>query len=55
MVKDEDTNSKLIPMILKLLDDTDYCNELKVNLLKMSKPNASEHIVDEVVKIGKLA
>ncbi len=55
MVKDEDTNSKLIPMILKLLADTDYCNELKVNLLKMSKPNASEHIVDEVVEIGKLA
>ena len=54
MVKDDDTKSKLIPQLLKLLSDKDLCDELKNNLLKMAKPNASKHIVDEVISIGKL-
>ncbi|MDG2343807.1 MAG: undecaprenyldiphospho-muramoylpentapeptide beta-N-acetylglucosaminyltransferase [Flavobacteriales bacterium] len=54
MVKDADSNSKLIPQLLNLINSEESWAEFKNNLFKIAKPNASKHIVDEVVKVGGL-
>ncbi len=54
MVKDADVDSKLIPIILDLLNKKEDWSEFKNNLLKIAKPDASKDIVNEVVKIGGL-
>ncbi len=51
LVKDGEAKEKLIQETLKLLQDTDRQEVLRLNILKLGKPNASKEIVNEIVKI----
>ncbi len=51
MVSDNQAKERLIKEIFKLLKDDNKWVEMRVKLQKMAKPDADEHIVDEVFKL----
>ncbi len=51
MVKDSEVEAKLVDEILRVIEDVSLVNELKSNVRKFAKPDASNHIVDELLKI----
>lgn len=53
LVKDVDAKTALIPALLDLLNSTTLQQELKTNIKQLAKPNAAEHIADEVIKLAK--
>ena len=50
MVKNAETETKLIPTLLQLVADTDQQERMKANIGKFARPNAAEDIVDQIVK-----
>jgi UDP-N-acetylglucosamine--N-acetylmuramyl-(pentapeptide) pyrophosphoryl-undecaprenol N-acetylglucosamine transferase len=53
LVKDVDSEEKLIPTVLDLLKNADKRSELSVEILTLGKPNATADIVNELEKIVK--
>ncbi len=51
MVKDNEVEARLVDEILRVIEDVSLVNELKNNVRKFAKPDASNHIVDELLKI----
>lgn len=52
-VKDSEARMALIPRTLEIVNNPERLALLSQNILKMGKPNATEQIVDEVLKIAK--
>lgn len=53
MIKDADASEKLVIEALKLLHDTTLCNKLSGSIARLSKPDATVQIVNEVEKLIK--
>ncbi|MDA3890290.1 MAG: undecaprenyldiphospho-muramoylpentapeptide beta-N-acetylglucosaminyltransferase [Salinivirgaceae bacterium] len=53
MVNDSDAKELLINELLKLMADDNKWVEMQMRLHKLAKPNADEHIVDELLKLVK--
>jgi len=53
LVKDSEAKEHLIPTAIKLLNDPDLQKELSLNIAQLAKPQATEHIVDEIEKIAQ--
>ena len=53
LVKDSEAKEHLIPTAIKLLNDPDLQKELSLNIVQLAKPQATEHIVDEIEKIAQ--
>jgi UDP-N-acetylglucosamine--N-acetylmuramyl-(pentapeptide) pyrophosphoryl-undecaprenol N-acetylglucosamine transferase len=51
MVKDSDARKDLIPKILELMNNNELRRVLSSNILKLSKPDSTREIVDEVYKL----
>ena len=51
MVKDTEAAEKLVDTMLGLLSDQPLQNELSVNIAGFAKPDAANHIVDEMIKL----
>jgi UDP-N-acetylglucosamine--N-acetylmuramyl-(pentapeptide) pyrophosphoryl-undecaprenol N-acetylglucosamine transferase len=51
MIKDVDAHEKLVMEALKLLHDTNLCNKLSNRIARLSKPDATAEIVNEVEKL----
>ncbi|WGH26461.1 MAG: undecaprenyldiphospho-muramoylpentapeptide beta-N-acetylglucosaminyltransferase [Candidatus Bostrichicola ureolyticus] len=51
MIKDNEIETNMIKKTLKILNDVSIKNSLSKNILKFSKPNATEKIVDEILKL----
>ncbi len=51
MVKDVDAHTNLVPCVLSLLDNEAQMKELSRQIALLAKPNATEDIVKEIVKI----
>jgi len=54
MVKNNETEDKLLPTIFNLLNDNKKMTDMSENISKFAKPNAAENIVNEIDKILKL-
>ncbi len=50
MVKNNDTETKLVPALLELLSDKVKQNEMKANIAQFARPNAADDIVDIIIK-----
>lgn len=53
MVKDSEAKEKLVNELFKLMADDNTWVEMGMHLHKLAKPEADEHIVDEVFKLMK--
>jgi len=53
IIKDSEAIEKLIPMALQLVKDDKTLKTLSKNILKMAHPDATDKIVDEIVKLIK--
>lgn len=53
LVKDEVAEKQLVQEVLTLLEDQEKQKELSKNIKQMSRPNATEDIVNELIKIVK--
>jgi UDP-N-acetylglucosamine--N-acetylmuramyl-(pentapeptide) pyrophosphoryl-undecaprenol N-acetylglucosamine transferase len=53
MVRDDEAREKLVDQTLALLNDPGKQDLLKQNIGKMAKPEAADHIVDEILKLIK--
>lgn len=53
LVKDSEAKDHLMPTAIKLLNDPDLQKELSLNIAQLAKPQATEHIVDEIEKIAQ--
>ena len=53
LVKDVDAKKELISVLLDLVQNMDLQSQLKTNIKQLAKPNAAEHIADEVIKLVK--
>ena len=53
MVKNAETETKLIPTLLQLVADPERQERMKANIGKFARPNAAEDIVDQIVKTIK--
>lgn len=51
LVKDVDSKDKLIPSAIDLLSNLQLQEQLKIEISKLGKPNATSSIVDEIEKI----
>ncbi|MCB9195986.1 MAG: undecaprenyldiphospho-muramoylpentapeptide beta-N-acetylglucosaminyltransferase [Flavobacteriales bacterium] len=51
LVKDVESQAKLVPEILSLLNNEAKMEELSMNIAALGKPNAAEEICNEVMKI----
>ena len=51
LIKDIDANSKLIPEVLRIIQDKTLLEELSRNILKMALPDSANKIVTEIEKI----
>lgn len=51
IVKDADAKTELVPETIKLLNDEIKQQELKVNIKKLSRPNATENIINEIIDL----
>ncbi len=54
LIKEKDLDKNLIHDIQKILNDEKYHEDLQKNLKQMAKPNAVEHIVDDIFKQLKI-
>lgn len=52
IVTDKDTQTRLIPLILELLARPEELNRLSTNITRLGKPQATQHIVDEILKLS---
>ena len=52
MVKDAEAKEKLIDEALKLMADTEKCKTLGQNVLTLGKPDATDQIVEEIIKLA---
>ena len=50
MVKNSETEAKLIPTLIGLLSDKDKQNEMKANIVKFARPNAADDIVEIIIE-----
>jgi UDP-N-acetylglucosamine--N-acetylmuramyl-(pentapeptide) pyrophosphoryl-undecaprenol N-acetylglucosamine transferase len=53
MIKDIESNEKLIPAALNLISDEQKLRNLSENILKLAEKNSADRIADEVVKLLK--
>ena len=53
MVKNAETETKLIPTLLQLVADPERQERMKANIGKFARPNAAEDIVDQIIKTIK--
>lgn len=53
LVKDEDAPNQLIKIALKTMQDKKKLKSLSENILQLAQPNATDRIVDEVIKLVK--
>jgi UDP-N-acetylglucosamine--N-acetylmuramyl-(pentapeptide) pyrophosphoryl-undecaprenol N-acetylglucosamine transferase len=53
LVKDSDSKEQLIPQAIELLQDEKRQTVLSEEIAKLGRPQATEHIVDELEKIAK--
>ena len=53
MVKNAETESKLIPTLLQLASNHDWQERLSLNIGKFARPNAADDIVDQIIKTIK--
>lgn len=51
LVKNDEATAKLVPEILQLLQNTDLLQTMSNNVAQFAQPNATKHIVDEVLKL----
>lgn len=51
-IKDNEARMFLIPKALEVVNDSEKLNLLSHNILEMGKPNATEQIVDEILKLA---
>ena len=50
MVKNSETEIKLIPTLLELLKDKEKQESMKANIAQFARPNAADDIVDIIIK-----
>lgn len=50
MVKNDETETKLVPALQDLLNDKNKQNEMKANIAQFARPNAANDIVDIIIK-----
>ncbi len=50
-VRDAEAQTKLIPATLSLLGKADRCNQLATNIGRLGRPEAAEHIANEIIKL----
>ncbi len=50
MVKNDETEAKLVPALQDLLNNKDKQNEMKANIAQFARPNAADDIVDIIIK-----
>jgi len=50
MVKNDETETKLVPALQDLLNNKDKQNEMKANIAQFARPNAADDIVDIIIK-----
>lgn len=48
MVKNDETETKLLPTVFELMENVEKQNEMKNNIAKFAKPNAANDIVDQI-------
>lgn len=53
MVRDAEAGEKLIPAVLVLLNDNEQQETLSTNIKRLAIPNATERIVDEIIRLIK--
>ncbi len=53
LVKDADAKEKMISTAREILNDAEKQKSLEQNILKLAKPQATETIVDEIIKLVK--
>jgi UDP-N-acetylglucosamine--N-acetylmuramyl-(pentapeptide) pyrophosphoryl-undecaprenol N-acetylglucosamine transferase len=53
LVKDVEAREKLLTVALDLLNNEENCKKLSQSILKLGRPNATEHIVDEIERIAR--
>jgi len=51
LLKDKDAIDKIIFELTRIINDKDLQHELSVNIKKLAKPMATEHIVEEIEKL----
>lgn len=51
MVKNAETETQLVPTLIKLLADHELQEKMKKNIGSFARPNAAENIVEEIVKV----
>lgn len=51
LVPDDRARTELIPIALDLIHNEQQCNDLRNNIFQLAKPNATEKIVDEIIKL----
>ncbi len=51
MIKDAEANEKLVPAVLKVIQDDMLLKQMGENIKKLGKPNATKEIVDEIFKV----
>lgn len=53
LVKDIEAKNELMTVLLNLVNDSSLQQELKINITKLSKPDAANQIAYEVIKLAK--
>ena len=48
LLKNNETEKELLPIVFNLMNDEDRQNEMRDNIRKFAKPNAAEDIVDQI-------
>lgn len=51
IVKDADARTELVPAAIRLLNDPGKQEQLKANIAKLARPNATEQIVNEIISL----
>ena len=51
MVRNSDTEAKLIPALLELINDKAKQEKMKVNIAKFARPNAADNIVEIILEV----
>jgi UDP-N-acetylglucosamine--N-acetylmuramyl-(pentapeptide) pyrophosphoryl-undecaprenol N-acetylglucosamine transferase len=51
LITDSNAHSELKPALAGLLDDPEKQSSLAKNLLELAKPDAADHIVEEILKL----
>jgi UDP-N-acetylglucosamine--N-acetylmuramyl-(pentapeptide) pyrophosphoryl-undecaprenol N-acetylglucosamine transferase len=51
LIPDTEIDEKLLSEAIRLINEKDVCKNLSENIIKLARPNATRHIVDEVEKL----